>query len=226
MIRVHYLEDSRAHRVLWLLEELCQDYEVVLYRRGKDMRAPKELKEVHPLGKSPIVEDEGTVMAESGPIAEWLLDRYGAGAALRPEPGEPGFDAYRYWMHYAEGSAMPLLVQKLVFSRLPRNVPALIRPLARMITDGAQKGWTDPQIRDHVAFWDSTLAQSAHFAGEDFTAADIQMSFPVEAALDRAMKGGTPRHIARWLDSVRARPAYIRATRKGAYRYGPDGSRR
>lgn len=224
MIHVHYLEDSRAQRVLWLLEELGQPYDLKIYRRGPDMLAPKELRDVHPLGKSPVIEEDGVVTAESGPITEILINRHGAGSGLRPEPGTPEADAYLYWMHYAEGSAMPLLVQKLVFSKLPERVPALLRPLARAIMRGAETGYVDPQIRDHLAFWEQTLSESTYFAGPEFTAADIQMSFPVEAALERAMPEGAPPALARWLAAIRARPAYLRALEKGAYRFGAAGA--
>eukprot|EP01035_Chromulina_nebulosa_P060756 gene60755-biopygen44041 len=118
MITVHYLDNSRAHRILWLLEELGLDYEVKIYHRGPDYRGPETLKAVHPLGKSPVIEDKGKVIAESGAIMEYLVGTYG-GESLRPGEGTDERLRYIYWMHYAEGSAMPLLVMKLIFARIP-----------------------------------------------------------------------------------------------------------
>ncbi|MGR3758654.1 glutathione S-transferase family protein [Roseobacteraceae bacterium NS-SX3] len=224
MRRVHYLEDSRAHRILWLLEELGLDYETVLYRRRPDMRAPAELKQVHPLGKSPVLEDAGRSIAESGAITEYLVDRYGADSGLRPAAGSDAALRWSYWMHYAEGSAMPLLLQKLLFSKLPGRAPVLIRPVARMISDKALATLVDPQLKDHIAHWERELACEGWFAGPDFTAADIMMSFPVEAGADRAMEGPPPPAISRFLKAIRARPAYQRALERGAYRYSGTGN--
>ncbi|RST79170.1 glutathione S-transferase, partial [Aquibium carbonis] len=184
MIVVHYLEKSRAHRVLWLLEELGLDYEVRTYRRTKEFRAPESLKAVHPLGKSPVIEDDGRVIAESGAITEYLVERHG-GENLRPAAGTEERLRYTYWMHYAEGSAMPLLVMKLIFTRLPSQMPFLLRPFARMISGGVNARLIDPQLADHLAFWKAELLRDGYFAGPTFSAADIAMSFPVEAGLTR-----------------------------------------
>lgn len=224
MRRVHYLEDSRAHRILWLLEELGLDYEIELYRRGSDLRAPEALKRIHPLGKSPVLEDDGRIIAESGAITEYLVDRYGGETGLRPAPGSDAALRYSYWMHYAEGSAMPLLLQKLLFTMLPQRIPALIRPVARMISNGALAKLVDPQLKEHLAFWESELARDGWFAGDHFTAADIMMSFPVEAGAERALDGTPPPAIARYLAAIRARPAYTRALERGAYRYSGTGA--
>lgn len=223
MILVHYLENSRAHRILWLLEELGLPYEIMSYRRGPDMRAPAELKRVHPLGKSPVIEDGGRIIAESGAIIEYLLDHHGATSGLRPQPDEDGGDArlrYNYWLHYAEGSAMPLLVMKLIASRLPSQVPLLVRPVAQLIARGLQDRLTDPQLTEHMGFWETELSRDGWFAGRSFTAADIAMSFPVEAGLSRfKMKGEMPA-ISRYVAAIRARPAYQQAlSRGGAYVY-------
>jgi glutathione S-transferase len=182
MIIVHHLNNSRSQRILWLLEELGLDYEVKRYERDPaSMRAPAALRAVHPLGKSPVVTDEGRTLAESGAIVEYLVEHYGQGR-LAPPAGSPERLRYGYWMHYAEGSAMPPLLMKLVTSRMPRMVPALIRPVARRIASGMQGGFIDPQIALHLDFMEAELGKSAWFAGEAFSAADIQMSFPLEAA--------------------------------------------
>lgn len=220
MIIVHYLENSRAHRILWLLEELSLAYEIRHYKRAPDMRAPASLKEVHPLGKSPVIEDEGRVIAESGAIIEYLLDRYGEPSGLRPRPGTDARLRYNYWLHYAEGSAMPLLLMKLVASRLPGQVPLLVRPIARLIAKGLQGKLTDPQMADNIAFWNRELARDGWFAGADFSAADIAMSFPVEAGLSRFASAGDTDAIRRYLAAIRGRAAYQRALeRGGAYQY-------
>lgn len=221
MIIVHYLENSRAHRILWLLEELGVPYDINVYSRGSDMRAPESLKAVHPLGKSPVIEDGGKVIAESGAIIEYLIDAYG-GQALRPAAGTDERLRYRYFLHYAEGSAMPLLVMKLVFAKLPSQVPLLIRPIAALIAKGAAKSFIDPQLEDHVAFWESELGRDGYFAGGEFSAADIAMSFPLEAAMSRIERGRERplTSVRRYLEAIRSRPAYQRAlSRGGAYIY-------
>ncbi|UJW74243.1 glutathione S-transferase family protein [Rhizobium sp. SL42] len=219
MITVHYLDNSRAHRILWLLEELGIAYEVKTYKRTSDYRAPASLKAIHPLGKSPVIEDEGRVIAESGAIMEYLIETYG-GDTFRPAAGTDERLRYRYWMHYAEGSAMPLLVMKLIFSRIPRQVPFLIRPVAKMISDGVSRKLIEPQFADHLSLWKSELARDGWFAGAAFSAADIAMSFPVEGAMSAIAQDQDTAVLRRWMEAIRARPAYQRAlTRGGEYRY-------
>jgi glutathione S-transferase len=219
MIIVHYLDNSRAHRILWLLEELGLDYQVKVYHRTKDYQAPKELKVVHPLGKSPVIEDGGRMIAESGAIMEYLIETYG-GEGLRPAAGTEERLRYRYWMHYAEGSAMPLLVMKLIFARIPGQVPFLIRPVAKMISRGVSRKLLDPQLTDHLDLWMAEVGKDGWFAGRDFSAADIAMSFPVEAGLTRISAGKDTSPLRDWIERIRARPAYQRAlTRGGEYGY-------
>ncbi|AJY46025.1 glutathione S-transferase [Martelella endophytica] len=221
MLIVHYLEDSRAHRILWLLEELGVDYEVRRYKRGPDMSAPASLKEVHPLGKSPVIEDNGRVVAESGAIFEYLIDRYGAMSGLRPEPGTEEALRYRYWLHYAEGSAMPLLVTKLIFQKVPEQSPRLLRPIMRAISKGVTGRLTDPQLKDHGNFWNAELSRDGWFAGKNFTAADIMMSFPIETGMERIGFDERPLALLDYLVRIHARPAYRHALQRGgAYRYG------
>jgi glutathione S-transferase len=219
MITVHYLDNSRAHRILWLLEELGLDYQVKVYHRTKEYLAPKELKAVHPLGKSPVIEDGGRVVAESGAIMEYLIETYG-GEGLRPAAGTEERLRYRYWMHYAEGSAMPLLVMKLIFARIPGQVPFFIRPVAKMISQGVSRKLLDPQLSDHLDLWISEVARDGWFAGREFSAADIAMSFPVEAGLTRIAGGKDVSELKGWIERIRARPAYQRAlSRGGDYGY-------
>jgi len=214
MITVHYLDNSRAHRVLWLLEELGLPYKIKRYPREADMRAPKALKAVHPLGKSPVIEDDGTVVAESGAIIEYLLGKYGE-AGLVPPVGTPERERYRYWLHYAEGSAMPLIVMKLVFSALPAQVPHFLKPFAGMIARGAAKKLIDPQMKDHIGFWNTELARDGWFAGKNFSAADIAMSFPLETGMRRMALDSETTAIKQFLAAIRARPAYQKAVERG-----------
>ena len=220
MILVHHLADSRSQRVLWLLEELGLPYEVKRYERDPRTRlAPAELLAVHPLGKSPVIQDGGVTVAETGAIVEYLLDTYGAGR-LKPPAGTEAARRFTYWLHYAEGSAMPPLLLKLVFSLLPARSPGLARPLVRAIAAKTQAGFVDPQVKSHVDFWEAELGRSEWFAGEDFTAADIMMSFPVEAGADRAFEPDSRPRLKAFLARIHARPAYRRALeRGGAYTY-------
>ncbi len=217
MLTVHHLNNSRSQRVLWLLEELGLLYDIKYYRRGADMRAPPELRAIHPLGKSPIITDNGAVIAESGAIIEYIVETYGDGQ-LVPAPRTPERLRYTYWLHYAEGSAMPLLVNKLMFTVLPSHFPALLRPLGNLLSQQLLTAVVDPDLKRHMDFWETELNRTTWFAGSDFTAADIQMSFPLEAAASRAgLRQGRPKAAA-FLDAIYARPAYQRAlTRGGPY---------
>ena len=217
MITVHHLENSRSQRVLWLLEELGLDYEVTRYARNPEtMRAPPELRAIHPLGKSPVIEDDGRVVAETGAIIEYLTAK--RGGDLVPAAGTPERSRYTYFLHYAEGTAMPPLLLKLIFSRLAPGSPALLRPLAQAISAKVLQSFVEPDLRNHAAFWEGELAERPWFCGEAFSAADIQMSFPLEAFAVRGTGAG-PR-VRDWLERVHARPAYQRALeRGGAYAY-------
>jgi glutathione S-transferase len=216
MIVVHHLENSRSQRILWLLEELGLDYEVKRYQRHPTtLLAPETLRAIHPLGKSPIVTDGDLTLVESGAVIEYLVDRYGAGK-LGPPPGAtPERFRYIYWLHYAEGSAMPPLLLKLIFNRVKTGpMPFFVRPVARMIANKVSESFVDPQLELHVGYMESELGKSTWFAGAEFSGADIQMSFPVEAAVRRA--GDTPRpHLSSFLDRIHGRAAYKRALERG-----------
>jgi glutathione S-transferase len=204
MIIVHHLENSRSQRVLWMLEELGLPYEIKRYERNKKtMLAPPELKRVHPLGKSPVIEDtddNNRVIAETGAIAEYLVDK--ADGRLGPPANRAGALDYRYWLHYAEGSLMPPLLLKLVLARVPL--------FGKSVTKRIQ-----PWIETHLDFIEATLATRPWFTGDAMTAADIMMSFPLEAARSRGgLDGSRPATIA-WLEKVHALPAYQAALRKG-----------
>jgi glutathione S-transferase len=216
VIVVHHLNNSRSQRVLWLLEELGLDYEVRRYQRNaKTMLAPPELRAVHPLGKSPVIEDAGQVLAESGAIVEFLAERYGEGR-LVPPAGTPERLRYRYWLHFAEGTAQPPLLLKLLFDRLDKGpMPFFARPVARAIAQRAKDTYIQPNIDRNLDFMEAELGRRAWFAGAGFSAADVQMSFPLEAA---AMRGGldaTRPRLMDFLERIHARPAYRRAIEKG-----------
>lgn len=215
MLTVHHLNNSRSQRVLWLLEELGEPYEIKHYARdAKTMLAPPELKAVHPLGKSPVITVDGGVLAETGAIVEYIVSRYGQGRMI-PPPGTPDRLKFLYWLHYAEGSAMPPLLMKLVFTTLPARTPALMRPLAKALMGAAQKGFVDPQLQAHFDYWEAELTPTGWFAGPDFTAADVMMSFPIEAAADRAgALTGRPK-LAAFLNKIHDRPAYKAALKRG-----------
>lgn len=218
MIKVHHLNSSRSQRVLWLLEELELPYEVVRYERdARTLLAPAALRAVHPLGKSPVIEDGRQVLAESAAIVEYLVERYDDDRRFSPPPGPsdlPERLAYRYWLHYAEGSAMPPLLLSLVFSRLKQApMPFFARPIARGIADKAMAGFVGPQLALHLDYMEAELGKHEWFAGERFTAADILMSFPIEAAAQRAA-AARPR-LQAFLERIHARPAYQRALERG-----------
>lgn len=216
MIVVHHLNNSRSQRVLWLLEELGVPYELMRYERDpKTMLAPRALRDVHPLGKSPVVVDGDLVLAESGAIVEYLVSRYGNGR-LRPAPGTPESLRFTYFLHYAEGSAMPPLLLKLVFQRMETApVPFFAKPVARMLARGAQKAFVDPQLKTHLDYLEAEIGKSGWFAGTEFSAADIQMSFPIEAASSRGGLDASRPQLWNWLQKIHARPAYQAALARG-----------
>ena len=216
MITVHHLNNSRSQRVLWLLEELGVPYEVKRYERdAKTMLAPPALLAIHPLGKSPVIVDGTVTVAESGAVVEYLMDRYGAGRLI-PAAGTPERLAYTYWLHYAEGSAMPPLLLKLVFDRVA-NAPAPwpISAIARRIAGTVQNSFIGPQLKRHLDYMEAQLTAHPWFAGNEFTAADVQMSFPLEAAKSRAGLNASRPRLWGFLERIHAREAYKRALERG-----------
>ena len=234
---VHHLNNSRSQRILWLLEELGLPYEVVKYQRdAQTMLAPPELRRVHPLGKSPVVTVDGLTLAESGAIIETLVERYGNGR-LAPAPGTPEAVRCRYWLHYAEGSAMPPLLLKLIFDRIgSAKMPFFAKPVAKGIVDKAMAGFITPQLRTHLGYMESELQSRDWFAGGDLASfdddgyvwyhgrADDMMNaggfrvspLEVEAAQARGgLTAATHPRLIDWLSRIRARPAYQRAVQRG-----------
>jgi glutathione S-transferase len=224
MLTVHHLNNSRSQRILWLLEELGLPYEIRKYERDpKTMLAPAELTRVHPLGKSPVVTDDGAVVAESGAIIEHILDKYGAGM-LRPPAGTDDRRRFTYWLHFAEGSAMPPLLLKLIFDRIETGpMPFFVKPVARSISRKVKGLTIEPNLKRQLDFMESELTRNDWFAGDAFTAADIQMSFPVEAAQQRAGLDASRPKLMAFLKKIHARPAYRRALERGGpYSFARD----
>jgi glutathione S-transferase len=216
MIVVHHLNNSRSQRVLWLLEELGLDYEITRYQRDpRTLLAPPALRAVHPLGKSPVVTEGSLVLAESGAILEYLVERHGGGRLI-PPLGSEAHLRYRYWLHYAEGSAMPPLLLKLVFDRISQApAPFFVRPILRGVSRRVKQAFVEPQLKLHLDYMESELARTAWFAGAELTAADIQMSFPIEAAAARFGLGAARPHLSEFLERIHARPAHQRALAQG-----------
>jgi glutathione S-transferase len=201
MIIVHHLENSRSQRILWLLEELGLPYEVRRYERdSRTMLAPPALKLVHPLGKSPVIEDDGRVIAETGAIVEYLVEK--AGGRLGPPANRDAVLRYRHFLHYAEGSMMPPLLALLVIDRLGLLGKPARAPVQKMLDA-------------HLDWLETELAGRDWFAGDRFSAADVMMSFPLEASRHRAGLGESRPHLIDWLERIHARPAYAEALRKG-----------
>ena len=217
MITVHHLNNSRSQRILWLLEELGLPYELKLYQRDpKTMLAPPELKKVHPLGKSPVLEDEGVLVAESAAIIEYLLKKYDPQHRLHPRRDNSPLDQkFTYWLHYAEGSVMPPLLLKLIFGKIKTTpMPFFIKPIAKGIAETVLRTVVDPQLKNHFQFIESQLQGQKWLCGEEFSAADIQMSFPLEAGEARGATRGKPQ-IEDYLKRMRSRPAYKKALERG-----------
>ena len=216
MIVVHHLNNSRSQRVLWLLEELGLDYEIKRYERDrKTMLAPAALRAVHPLGKSPVITDGDLTLAESGAIIEYLVERYGEGC-LAPSRQVPEFLRYRYWLHYAEGSLMSPLLLKLVFDKIETSpMPFFVRPIARAISGRAKSSFIMPQITTHLDYLEAELGKAEWFVGDNFTAADVQLSFPIEAAAARGGLDASRPRLMDYLQRIHGRPAYKKAIERG-----------
>jgi glutathione S-transferase len=216
LIKLHHLNNSRSQRILWLLEELELPYEIIKYQRNKlTQLAPKSLKKIHPLGKAPILEDGESVMAESGAILEYLIKSYGNGKIYIPTNGKD-FENYTYWMHYAEGSLMPPLVMKLVFEKIKSSpMPFFVKPIAKMIANTVLDTYVDKGVDGNFKFIEDFLSKNKWFAGSELTGADIQMSFPLEAGLDRINDNNLYPNITSFVSRIKELPTYQKAIQKG-----------
>jgi len=208
---VHHLENSRSHRVLWLLEELDADYTIERYERDPEtMRAPDALRDVHPLGKSPVITDGDRTIAESAVVLSYILDHYGDGT-YRPDEQTDAHQRYHYWMHYAEGSAMVPLLIKFMFDEMINQAPWPAVPLVWPVSKVVNDQFIDPEIQRHIDFWEDSLTDQPYFAGDHFTAADIQMSFPLAGALGQTDNPDDYPNCHTLLDRLRSRDAFQRA---------------
>lgn len=218
-LTLHHLNNSRSQRVLWLLEELDLQYDLRRYERDpRTLRAPAALAHVHPLGKSPILEavreGQREVIVESGAILEYLVDFFGQGR-LRPTAGTSDFLKYRFWMHFAEGSMMSPLLIKLIMDKVEKGpLPFFVKPMALAVSKTVQALAAKPDIKRYLDYVESELQKTPWLAGEAFTAADIQMSFPLEIAAAQGLVGDRVA-IRGFLDQLRRRPAYQKALQVG-----------
>ena len=210
MITLHYLQCSRSFRILWALEELGVDYQVEFYQRSASYAAPEILKNIHPLGKAPILVDDGDVIVESAVILDYLQQQYDRLQQFKPQQAKDQRQ-YDYWMHYAEGSLMPLLVMTLVMNNVSKHVPWVIRPIAEKITDGVKGGFIRPRVKEHILYLEQYLSEHDYFAGE-FSFADIQMAFPL-IALQKRLHGKYP-NIQAFVQRIQERAAFQRADQK------------
>lgn len=210
MITLHYLQCSRSFRILWALEELGVDYQVEFYQRSASYAAPEILKNIHPLGKAPILVDDVDVIVESAVILDYLQQQYDRLQQFKPQQAKDQRQ-YDYWMHYAEGSLMPLLVMTLVMNNVSKHVPWVIRPIAEKITDGVKGGFIRPRVKEHILYLEQYLSEHDYFAGE-FSFADIQMAFPL-IALQKRLHGKYP-NIQAFVQRIQERAAFQRAEQK------------
>ncbi|MGE3319178.1 MAG: glutathione S-transferase family protein [Candidatus Berkiella sp.] len=215
MIIVHHLNNSRSHRIIWLLEELGVEYVIKNYQRNsKTFAAPDSLKAIHPLGLSPVITDGETTVAESGAIIEYLLFTYGQ-HRLKPLEGTPDWLQFNYWMHFAEGTLMPMLFLKLVFDNVVHHSPFLVKPIVRTINKKVNSYLISPRLTKYVSLLESTLAKQTWLAGNEFSAADIQMGIPLLWAAEIPSLVANQSHIQAFLERIQKRPAFMEAVAKG-----------
>lgn len=217
MITLHHLNNSRSQRIIWLLEELGIDYDIKFYQRDPvTILAPQSLKDIHPLGKSPVITDDATdiTLAESGAIIEYLITKYGS--QFRPDENDDQYWQYQYWLHFSEGSLMPPMVMRLVFMKMrSAPMPFFIKPVAKMLADKVLKSFVSPNLKNSLTYIESHLAKHTWFCGDQLTGADFQMSFPLEASAARGLIGDEYPNILKYVKAFQARPAYQAGLAKG-----------
>ena len=226
MITVHHLNNSRSQRILWLLEELNVEYEIKRYERDPvTIRAPKSLQAIHPLGKSPVIQDGDIIVAESGAIIEYLVRQYGSKQFL-PEENSQTYRDVIYWLHFAEGSLMPPLLMKMVFDKLKQSpMPFFVKPIAKQISDKVMKTFVSPEIKLLLEYIDNYLSERTWFVGEHLSGADFQMSFPLEACVARGTVDQNYPNILAFVQRFQSRAAYLAALERGGdYDYGPTSA--
>jgi len=213
-ITLYWLNESRADRILFLLEELELPYAIEKVERRSDKLAPTELKKIHPLGKSPVIKDGNKVVAESGFIIDYLIDKYGQNKHLKPVNEDDLFH-YKYFLHYIEGTLMPILVMKYVFLNIQKQAPWIVKPIVNSICNKIDGFYLGPNIKTHIGFLEGELAQRKWLAGEQFSGADIQASFALEMLFQRSnYQPKDMPNLTRYINAMRERPAYKRALEK------------
>lgn len=216
MIVLHYLQNSRAQRILWLLEEIGAPYELKVYQRNRSNNlAPESLKRIHPLGKSPVIEDDGVIIAESAVIVEHLLEKHTQGQ-YAPKESEAWLAA-RYWMHFVEGSLAPPMVTLHIFSVARRRVPFFVRPILMLIPDQLTKLYYGPTLKAHLDLVEDQLTKHPFIAGDTLTGADFMIIFLLESALHAGTPLG-PNTVA-YVHRIHARPAYQAALKAAGVPY-------
>ena len=222
MITVHHLNNSRSQRILWMLEELNQEYEIIGYERDlKTLQGPKSLRNIHPLGKSPVITDDSNgeqiLIAESGAIVEYLLQNYGKNSSLIiPETGSQQERDYLYWLHFSEGSLMPPLLLRLIFERVKKaRVPFFVKPITKAVADKVLSEFVNPNISRLLDFIEGSLNGKKWFLGEELSGADIQMSFPLETSVSRGLINDNYTCIQSYVKRIHEQPAYQAALKKG-----------
>ena len=222
MITVHHLNNSRSQRILWMLEELNQEYEIIGYERDlKTLQGPKSLRNIHPLGKSPVITDDSNgeqiLIAESGAIVEYLLQNYGKNSSLIiPETGSQQERDYLYWLHFSEGSLMPPLLLRLIFERVKKaRVPFFVKPITKAVAHKVLTEYVNPNINRLLDFIEASLKGKNWFLGDQLSGADIQMSFPLETSLARGLVNEHYTCIQSYVERIHEQPGYQAALKKG-----------
>ena len=217
MLHLHHLANSRSFRIIWLLEELNTDYELTCYERNKAYRAPDSLKKVHPIGHAPMLEVNDRVLIESGFIIEYLIKHYDTDKQFKPaDDNEAAWEAYTFWLHFAEASLMPLLVMRLVFSKVVDQSPMLIKPVSKKIQSQVEKNMISRSLDSMLGMMEQHLQDNHWFAGSEFSAADIQMYLAVVGAnAGSGLDSSKYTNILNWLKRCEEREAFKRAEEKG-----------
>lgn len=228
-LHLHHLEESRSFRIIWLLEELDVPYQLTKYERHHGL-APKSLQQVHPMGKAPILQDGHNTLIESANIIEYLIDHYDQGATtpaddrvsamvmnkkFRPDYGSEAYEQYRYWLHFTESSLMPLLIIRLIFATMINKSPIGIKQVAKLLKSGTEKSYLTHSLNAQLNLLDGHLANNEWLAGRQFTGADIQLEFAINALAKANGLAAKYANIHNWLKKCQARPAYHKAIEKG-----------
>ena len=228
-LQLHHLKNSRSFRILWLLEELGKTYKLITYERHHGL-APKSLQRIHPLGKAPILQDDDKTLVESAVIIEYLIDKYDQANPLlsqelilqmvlnkqfRPDYGTEAYEAYRYWLHFTESSLMPLLVLRLAFATTVKKSPIGIKQVAKLLKKGVESSYISQSLNAQLDYLDNHLGKNEWLAGTQFSGADIQLEFAINALADSKSLPAKYANIHNWLKKCHARPAYQQAVQKG-----------